>query len=61
MNQSLLVKALPLMRLNAEFEEFIYIYIYIYNWPTGPEEGGGDINISTVFLTAYFPFALFFL
>jgi len=42
---------------------YIYIYIYIYKIdpPTGREEGGCDINISTVFLTKYFSFALLFL
>jgi len=39
----------------------IYIYIYIIDPPTGREEGGCDINISTVFLTKYFSFALLFL
>jgi hypothetical protein len=38
-----------------------YIYIYIIDPPTGREEGGCDINISTVFLTKYFSFALLFL
>jgi len=39
----------------------IYIYIYKIDPPTGREEGGCDINISTVFLTKYFSFALLFL
>jgi hypothetical protein len=38
-----------------------HIYIYIIDPPTGREEGGCDINISTVFLTKYFSFALLFL
>jgi hypothetical protein len=38
-----------------------HTHIYIIDPPTGREEGGCDINISTVFLTKYFSFALLFL
>jgi hypothetical protein len=46
---------------NKNTHTYIYIYIYIIDPPTGREEGGCDINISTVFLTKYFSFALLFL
>ena len=46
---------------NKNTHTHIYIYIYIIDPPTGREEGGCDINISTVFLTKYFSFALLFL